>query len=143
MERVRLAVRTRRRQMKLHILRHTHSAPMYSFVCRYLQSVHTKQANHHTFNTRGDLVFSRGGGGGGTVVLLTFFLVEQIDFPSSPKAIKRPCFGQTPYHRYHNHHQLSSPPPPPPANFYNLPFCSCPVVTKIGIQDILGYDKHI
>ena len=27
-------------------------------------------------------------------ILTTFFLVDQIDFPSSPKALKRRCFGQ-------------------------------------------------
>ena len=64
MERVRLAVRTRRRQTKLHILRHTHSAPMYSFVCRYLQ-VYIQNTPIITRLTPG--------GGGGSSIFSIFF----------------------------------------------------------------------
>ena len=43
--------------------------------------------------------FSRAGGGADFQKIFEnfddlFFLVDQIDFPSSPKAVKRPCFGQ-------------------------------------------------
>ena len=49
--------------------------------------------------TGADLGFSRGGGGGGggfsqIFVDLFFIRSTRIDFPSSPKALKRPCFGQ-------------------------------------------------
>ena len=27
-------------------------------------------------------------------IFIDLFLVDQIDFPSSPRALKRPCFGQ-------------------------------------------------
>ena len=43
--------------------------------------------------TGADLRFSRGGRIFENFDEL-FFEVDQIDFPSSPKAVKRPCFGQ-------------------------------------------------
>ena len=38
--------------------------------------------------------FSRGGGIF-SKILSIYFYVDQIDFSSSPKALKRPCFGQS------------------------------------------------
>ena len=52
---------------------------------------------NHLWQTGADLGFSRGRADFQKILENfdnLFFKVDQIDFPSSPKAVKRPCFGQ-------------------------------------------------